>query len=164
MLFTFGEGRQGVSLQFPVLRSSASRTFVSCRCYIIHFSVRGDRGVRVSRFLYHVLPLPYFCVPLPPDYHPWLCCSRLLVNQSLTFKLSQNLTFLFIFWSLFWREDHRTDERYYRSVFLIKLSLTWLSQFDHRFWSLSPLCDLIAIAIFNIGFSMHLRMPFQKQL
>ena len=54
-------------------------------------------------------------------------------NRSLTFKLSQNLTFLFIFWPLFWREDHRTDESYCRSFFLIKLSLTWLSQFDHRF-------------------------------
>ena len=45
----------------------------------------GDR-VRVSRFLYHVLPptasrLPYFCAPLPPNSHPSLCCSRLQVNQ-----------------------------------------------------------------------------------
>ena len=34
---------------------------------------------------------PYFCAPLPPDFHPSLCCSRLQVNQEdqkpgLTFK------------------------------------------------------------------------------
>ena len=43
--------------------------------------VGGDRGVRVSRFPYTFSRLPYFCVPLPPDSHPSLCCSRLQVNQ-----------------------------------------------------------------------------------
>ena len=137
MLFTFGEGGQWVqSLPLPVPRSPASRTFVSCRCYSLFVEGGGQGGSESPASCTTFSHLLYFCVPLTPDSHPWLCCSRLHVNQSLTFKLSQNLTSLFIFWPLFWREDHRTDESYYRSVFLIKLSLTWLSQFDHRFWHL----------------------------
>ena len=138
MLFTFRWGGTGGS-ESPASCTTFSRLPYFCKLQML-FTFRwggGGRGGSESPASCTTFSrLPYFCFPLPPDSHPWLCCPRLQVNQSLTFKLSQNLTFLSIFWPLFWREDHRTDESYYRSVFLIKLSLAWLSQFDHRFWRL----------------------------
>ena len=99
MLFTFRWGGTGGS-ESPASRTTFSRLPYFCKLQTLFtFRWGGTGGVRVSRFL-------YFCVPLTPDSHPWLCCSHLHVNQSLTFKLSQNLTFLSIFWPLFWREDH----------------------------------------------------------
>ena len=50
----------------------------------------GETGeVRVSCTTFSCPP--YFCAPLPPDFHSSLCCSRLQVNQEdqkpgLTFK------------------------------------------------------------------------------
>ena len=61
------------------------------------------------------LPLPVYRSPASRTFVP-LCLPAptlhcvapvfRLINPGLTFKLCQNLTFLFIFWSLFWRGDY----------------------------------------------------------
>ena len=48
------------------------------------------------------------CLPTPALHFvaPVFRLIKRIRNPGLTFKLSQNLTFLFIFWPLFWRGDH----------------------------------------------------------
>ena len=104
---------------------------------------------------------PYFCAPLPPDYRPSLCCSRLQVNQEdqkpgFNFQTVPKLDILVRFLAFVLAGGSLIpDESYYRSVFLIKLSFTnqvitvWPSLLISRYReeSLSSLCTVIAIAI-----------------
>ena len=48
------------------------------------------------------------CLPTPALHcvAPVFRLIKTIRNPGLTFKLCQNLTFLFIFWSLFWRGDY----------------------------------------------------------
>ena len=105
--------------------------------------------------------LPYFCAPLPPDSRPSLCCSRLQVNQEdqksgVNFQTEPKLNVLVHFPTFVLAGGSLVpDESCYRSVFLIRLSLTnrvitvWplLLTSHYRDESLSSLCNVIAIGI-----------------
>ena len=118
-----GNGTGGQSLPFPLPRSPASRTFVS------------------------------LCFPTPA-LHGVASIFRLIKrirNPGLTFKLCQNLTFLFIFWPFFWRGIIWTRWKLLQVSFL-KLSfanLVWPSLLTSRCRDegLVPLCNVIVIAI-----------------
>ena len=122
-IFVGGVGRGGQSLPFPLPHSPASRTFV---------------------------PL---CLPTPA-LHCVASIFRLIKrirNLGLTFKLCQNLTFLFIFWPFFWRGIIETRWKLLQVSFL-KLSfanLVWPSLLTSRCRDegLVPLCNVIVIAI-----------------
>ena len=86
-----GGGRAGAGQSLPLLvpRSPASRTFV---------------------------PL---CLPTPTLHcvAPAVRLTKRIRNLSLTFKLCQYLTFLFVSWPLFWRGDHRVPMKVITSRF-----------------------------------------------
>ena len=89
------------------------------------------------------------CLPTPALHcvAPVFRLIKTIRNPGLTFKLCQNLTFLFIFWSLFWRGDYWVPMKVVTSHDLWRNRIEGISKFTGiNVFFFSPSTNLLSPA------------------